>query len=133
MKRISLNYFNEKTISSGDDYQIDPTEEYMINHEEELQFQPDIMSSFLIIGAPPALKNYHAWLYKNNFDLEMPNPTKEAVALYYGVEPLWKTEYSQGIIVKAEGDDDYYIVMECSSKNKGYKHTKVILTMGGCM
>lgn len=63
----------------------------------------------------------------------MPNPTNEVVAPYYGVGPLWKTEYSQGIVVRAEDDDDYYIVMECSSKNKGYKHTKVILTMGGCM
>ena len=32
-----------------------------------------------------------------------------------------------------ENDIDYYIVMECSNKNKGYKHLKVILTMGGCM
>lgn len=64
---------------------------------------------------------------------DMPNPTNEVVAPYYGVGPLWKTEYSQGIVVRAEDDDDYYIVMECSSKNKGYKHTKVILTMGGCM
>lgn len=61
----------------------------------------------------------------------MPNPTNEIVAPFYGIGPLWKTEYSQGVVVKAEDDDDYYIVMECSSKNKGYKHTKVILTMGG--
>lgn len=59
----------------------------------------------------------------------MPNPTNEIVAPFYGIGPLWKTEYSQGVVVKAEDDDDYYIVMECSSKNKGYKHTKVILTM----
>ena len=91
------------------------------------------MTSFQIMGVPPALKNYHAWLFKNNFSYEMPNPTNEVVAPYYGVGPLWKTEYSQGIVVRAEDDDDYYIVMECSSKNKGYKHTKVILTMGGCM
>ena len=32
----------------------------------------------------------------------------------------------------AENDNDYFIVMECSSKNKGYKHAKVILTMGVC-
>lgn len=38
--------------------------------------------------------------------------------------PLWKTAYSQGIVVKAENDDDYFIVMECSRENSGYKHTK---------
>ena len=93
----------------------------------------EIMSYFQNIGTPPALKNYHSWLYKNNFSYKMPNPTNEIVAPFYGIGPLWKTEYSQGVVVKAEDDDDYYIVMECSSKNKGYKHTKVILTMGGCI
>lgn len=38
-----------------------------------------------------------------------------------------------GIVVKAEEDDDYYIVMECSSKNTGFEHTQILLTMGGCM
>ena len=63
----------------------------------------------------------------------MPNPTNEFVAKYYGLKPLWKTDYSQGIVVKNENDDDFYIVMECSNKNKGYKHTKIILTPDGCL
>ena len=89
--------------------------------------------SFQVMESPPALKNYYAWLFANGFNVEAPNPTNEFVAPYYGVKPLWETPYSQGIVVKAEDDSDYYIVMECSSKNKGYKHTKVILTLGGCM
>lgn len=133
MKKISLNTFEQKMDFAGKDYQLDPTEEYVINLEEELSFQLAIMSSFQNIGTPPALKNYHSWLYKNNFSYEMPNSTNEIVAPFYGIGPLWKTEYSQGVVVKAEDDDDYYIVMECSSKNKGYEHTKVILTMGGCI
>lgn len=133
MKKISLENFEDKTGFIGNEYQLNPTEEYVINLEDELPFQLAIMSSFQIMGTPPALKNYHAWLYKNKFSYEIPNPTNEAVAPFYGVKPLWKTEYSQGIVVKAEEEDDYYIVMECSSKNKGYKHTKVILTMSGCI
>lgn len=70
---------------------------------------------------------------KNGFNVELPNPTNEVVASYYGVKPLWKTDYSQGIVVMAEDESDYFIVMECSSRNRGYKHTKIILTMGGCM
>ena len=62
-----------------------------------------------------------------------PNPTNEFVARYYGVEPLWKTDYSQGIVVREEHDNDCYIVMECNNKNIGYKHTLIILTLGGCM
>lgn len=76
---------------------------------------------------------YHAWLFENGFNVELPNPTNEVVASYYGVKPLWKTDYSQGIVVMAEDESDYFIVMECSSRNRGYKHTKIILTMGGCM
>ncbi len=130
MKKIKLNQ-NSETIIGG--YILNPTEKYVINLAEEMEFQSAIMSSFQIMGYPPALKNYHAWLFENGFSVDAPNPTNEFVAPYYGVKPLWKTEYSQGIVVKAENDSDYFIVMECSDKNKGYKHTKVILTPGGCM
>ena len=131
MTKIKLNEM-KKTIMSGE-YVLDPTEEYVINLEEEMSFQMAIMQSFELMGPPPAIKNYHAWLFENGFNPEMPNPTNEFVASYYGVKSLWETPYSRGIVVKSENDDDYYIVMECSSLNKGYKHTKVILTLGGCM
>lgn len=131
MTKIKLNEI-KKTIMSGE-YVLDPTEEYVINLEEEMSFQMAIMQSFELMGPPPAIKNYHAWLFENGFNPEMPNPTNEFVASYYGVKSLWETPYSRGIVVKSENDDDYYIVMECSSLNKGYKHTKVILTLGGCM
>ena len=131
MKKIRLNEVEKK--SSGDEYALDPTEKYVIDIDNEMEFQTAILMSFQVMGAPPALKNYHAWLFANGFNVEAPNPTNEFVAPYYGVKPLWATPYSQGIVVKAEDDSDYYIVMECSSKNKGYKHTKVILTLGGCV
>ncbi len=132
MKKIKLNEdFWE--ITSIDEYELDPTEEYVIDVEEEMEFQTATMMSFKIMGPPPALKNYHAWLFENGFNVDVPNPTNEVVARYYGIKPLWKTAYSQGIVVKAENDSYYFIVMECSSKNKGYKHAKVILTLGGCM
>lgn len=132
MKRIKLNENLEK-IASIDEYKLDPTEKYVIDIEEEMEFQIATMMSFQIMGPPPALKNYHAWLFENDFNVEEPNPTNEVVARYYGVKPLWKTAYSQGIVVMDENDNDYFIVMECSSKNKGYKHVIVILTMGGCI
>lgn len=131
MKNIKLN----DSLNIGNvigDYILNPTEKYVINLEDEMEFQMATLSMFKISGAPPALKNYHAWLYENGFSVESPNPTNEAVAPCYGVKPLWKTDYSQGIVVMAENESDYYIVMECSKKNKGYKHTMVILTMGGC-
>ena len=132
MKKIKLNEdLGEKT--SIDEYILDPTEKYVIDIEEEMEFQMATMMSFQIMGPPPALKNYHAWLFENGFNVEAPNPTNEVVARYYGVKPLWKTAYSQGIVVKAENDSDYYIIMECSRKNEGYKHTQIIVTLGGCM
>lgn len=132
MKKLKLNEDTGK-ITSIDEYILDPTEEYVIDIEEEMEFQMATMMSFQIMGPPPALKNYHAWLFENGFNVEAPNPTNEVVARYYGVKPLWKTAYSQGIVVKAKNDSDYFIIMECSNKNKGYKHTQVILTMGGCI
>ena len=132
MKKIKLNESLEKE-PSADGYRLNPTEKYVINIEEEMEFQSAIMMSFQIMGPPPALKNYHAWLFENGFNVDLPNPTNKFVAQYYGVKPLWRTDYSQGIVVMDEHDSDYFIVMECSSKNKGYKHTQVILTLGGCM
>ena len=132
MKEVNLSGSIENEISV-DGYRLDPSEKYVINLIEEMEFQQSIMMSFQIMGYPPALKNYHAWLFENGFSVEAPNPTNEFVAKYYGVKPLWKTDYSQGIVVKDEKDSDYFIVMECSNKNKGYKHTVVILTLGGCM
>lgn len=131
MKKIELDEIRRKT--SADGYILDPTEKYIIDIEKEMEFQKAILMAFQIMGAPPALKNYHAWLFENGFNVDMPNPTNEFVAPHYGIKPLWKTEYSQGIVVKAKNEDDYFIVMECSSKNKGYKHSKVILTLSGCL
>ena len=131
MKKIKLNDNLQKYPAVGE-YILDPTEKYVIDLEQEVKFQMAIMTSFQVMGPPPALKNYHAWLFENGFR-DASTPTNEAVASYYGVKPLWKTPYSQGIVLMAEGEDDYYIVMECSNKNKGYKHTMVILTLGGCM
>ena len=132
MKKIKLNDQVHECPSAGE-YILDPTEKYVIDLVKETEFQMSVIMSFQIMGPPPALKNYHAWLFENGFNMDAPNPTNEVVASYYGVKPLWKTPYSQGVVVMAEDDSDYYIVMECSSKNKGYKHTMVILTMGGCM
>ena len=132
MKKIKLHDIQERR-NSADEYTLDPTEKYVINLEEEMEFQMAVMMSFQMMEPPPAIKNYHAWLFENGFNVELPNPTNEVVAPYYGVKPLWKTDYSQGIVVMAEDESDYYIVMECSSRNKGYKRTKVILTMGGCL
>lgn len=131
MKKVCLNVTKNDTLS--DDYVLDPAEKYVIDIEKEMESQMAILISFQMMGPPPALKNYHAWLYENGFNVDSPNPTNEVVARYYGIKPLWKTPYSQGIVVRAENDDDYFIVMECSSKNRGYKHAQIILTLGGCM
>ena len=85
------------------------------------------------MGYPPALKNYHAWLHENGFNVEYPNPTNAFVAPFFGVKQLWETFYSQGLVVKCENSEDYYIVMECSGKNRGFRHTQVVLTLGGCL
>lgn len=131
MIKIKLNDVSKRNTLINE-YMLDPTKKYVIDIEEEIEFQMAIVMSFQIMGPPPAIKNYHAWLFENGFCVEMPNPTNKVVESYYGVKPLWKTPYSQGIVVRAENEYDYFIVMECSNKNNGYKHTQIILTLGGC-
>ena len=114
-------------------YTLDPTEEYVINIDDEIAYQSAVMMAVRTVGGPVAIKDYYEWLLANGFDQRKPNPTNEFVAPYYGVKPLWSTDYSQGIVVKAEDDPDYFIVLECSDKNIGYKHTKIILTLHGCL
>lgn len=97
MKKIKLNK-NLGRKTSIDEYILAPTEKYVIDIEEEMEFQVATMMSFQIMGPPPALKNYHAWLFENGFNVDAPNPTNEVVACYYGVKPLWKTDYSQGLL-----------------------------------
>lgn len=87
MKKIKLNVELEKG-STVDEYRLNPTEKYVINIEEEIEFQTAIMMSFQIAGPPPALKNYHAWLLENGFSVDSPNPTNVFVAPFYGVIPL---------------------------------------------
>ena len=132
-KRINLSTY-KSAQPCNDGYELDPKEKYLlVDFEKELEFQLSILKSFQIMGFPPAFVNYHSWLFKNGFNPEVPNPTNAFVAEYYGAKPLWKTDFSQGIVVKVENNDDFYIVMECSRKNKGYKHTRVVLTLGGCL
>lgn len=132
MKKIKLNS-NMNSLNLFEGYELNPREKYVINLKDELEFQLAIIESINNMGCPPAIKNYHEWLFENNFNVESPNPTNSFVAQYYGVKPLWKTDYSQGIVMAAEDESDYFIVMECSAKNKGYIHTKIILTLGGCI
>lgn len=131
MQKIKLNK-NFGQIVNAHGFELDATKQYVINMEDEFEQQRNIIHAAQVMGLP-AMKDYHAWLKDNGFDVNMPNPTNDFVEKFYGVEPLWKTELSQGIVVKEESDDDYFIVMECSRLNEGFKYTQIIVTMGGCM
>lgn len=131
MKKIKLNQDMGKFVEAHG-YVLEPKEKYILSIKDELDQQQDIMNSIHIMGLT-ALKDYHTWLKTNNFDANEPNPTNDFVSSYYGEKPLWTTKLSQGIVVKAEEDDDYYIVMECSRESTGFKYTQIIVTLGGCL
>lgn len=84
MKKLKLNKDAGK-LTPIDEYMLDPAEKYVIDIEEEMEFQMETMMSFQIMGTPPALKNYHAWLFENGFDTEVPNPTNEVVAILLAI------------------------------------------------
>lgn len=131
MKKIKLNKdFGQIVEAHG--YELDSTKEYVINIKDELEEQEGILRAVQTMGLL-AIEDYHKWLSENGFNVNIPNPTNEFVSKYYGVRPLWNTDLSQGIVVKAENDDDYFIVMECSRLNEGFKYTQIIVTLGGCL
>lgn len=51
------------------------------------------------------------------------------VSMFYGIRPLWTTKLFKGIVVKAENQNDYFIVMECSRLNKLFKKIYIIVTL----
>lgn len=131
MKKIKLNEDMGKVVLSHD-YKLSATEKYVINLDKELNEQITILEAIKMMGLE-AMKDYWKWLENNGFSKDMPNPTNNSVKTSYGVKPLWKTNLSQGLVVKNENDSDYYILMECSRENEGFKYTQIILTLGGCM
>ena len=131
MLKIKLNKdFGKTVIAHG--YELDPKKQYCICLDDELEQQIGILRAVNTIGLS-AISDYHTWLRDNGFDIDMPYLTNDFVSQFYGSKPLWKTELSQGICVKAENEDDYFIIMECSRQNEGFKYTQIILTLGGCM
>lgn len=131
MVHLKLNKDFGKVVQAHG-YELDPAEQYYICLENELEQQAGIVGAVQTMGLP-ALNDYHKWLKDNGFNVDMPDPTNAYVSSYYGVKPLWSTSLSQGIAVRNKDDDDYYIVMECSRENTGFKYTQIVLTMGGCI
>ena len=112
MERIKLNPdFGKSVVAHG--YELEPTKMYVVNLGEEMQQQQSIMSAVHAMGLE-AMKDWHTWLKDNGFNQQMPNPTNDFVSEYYGSKVLWETALSRGVVVKAEDEDDFYIVMECS-------------------
>lgn len=131
MEKIKLNKDFGKIVEAHG-YELDATNKYIINVKNEIEEQAAVLTAIDVMGLP-ALDDYYKWLIDNGFNPIMPNPTNDFVSKYYGVKPLWSTSLSQGIVVKAEDDDDYYIVMECSRLNTGFKYTQIIVAVGGCL
>lgn len=123
---------NHTELEKQGEYYLDATQEYEINSDAELEKVPLVFRSVMSTGFK-AIEDYHRWLIDNGFDVNFPNPTNEFVSKFYGKKPLWKTELSQGIVVKDTLDDDYYIVLECSRNTPGYKYLQVLVTPGGCL
>jgi len=132
MKDLKLNPNLGKTVIMHG-YQLNPTEQYCICPADEKERQKTIKAAIKTMGGLLALNDYHNWLKASGFDVSSPNPTNDFVAPFFGVKPLWHTDLSQGIVVKNKDDNNYYIVIECSWLNKGFRNVQLILTMGGCV
>lgn len=132
LEKLKLNKNMGKVVKAHG-YSLSAEKEYVINLKEEFSEQTGILQTVQTMGLE-AMQDWWKWLEANGFNTDMPNPTNKHVAPFYGKKPLWETNLSKGIVVKDENDDDdYYVVMECSRENEGFKYTQIILTLGGCM
>ncbi|MGK0714407.1 hypothetical protein ACSHWF_09205 [Aerococcus urinaeequi] len=131
MEKIILNQTMGKNVNPHN-YVLSATKKYVMNLEEEIPKQMSILQAVQTMGLE-AINDWWRWLESNGFSKDQPNPTNSFVEKFYGKSPLWKTELSQGLVMRNEDDDDYYIVMECSRENEGFKYTQLVLTLGGCM
>lgn len=124
MQKIKLNK-NMGKLEIAHGYVLDPRTEYVINYDDEMKEQ----YSFLLLTQmfdSLAINDYHKWLESNGFSSDFPNPTLDILKEHYGRKCLWKTELSQGLVMK-DTDDDYCIVMECSRLNTGFKYSQIVL------
>ena len=131
MEKLKLNKEMGKPVTAHG-YELSETKKYVIDLEKEFKGQIAILEAVRAMGLE-AMKDWWKWLEINGFSTETPNPTNDFVEKFYGNKSLWKTDLSQGLVVKNEKDDDYYILMECSRENEGFKYTQLVLTLGGCM
>ncbi|MFT8988375.1 MAG: hypothetical protein ABF966_09110 [Bifidobacterium psychraerophilum] len=132
MRKIKLNRATEKG-GMWHGYVLCPTSEYVINLKDEESEQDAILRAVQAVGEPPALVDYRQWLTKNGCDVVVPNSIKGLVKEHYGKKALWENEFSRGIVVKAEGEDDYYIVVECSHRNKSFEYAQIVVNPSGCV
>lgn len=131
MEKLKLNKgIGESVRPHG--YKLDASKKYIINIDDEIEEQFSILQAVQLMGLV-ALVDWLKWLEKNGFDTDFPDPTNSYVESYYGKKPLWQSNLSQGLVVKNETDDNYYVVMECSRENEGFKYTQIVLTLEGCL
>lgn len=132
MKELKLNESMGKYVVATSGYKLDPSEKYVIDLNIEIEKQMATLQAVQMFGLN-AMNDWHMWLSENDFNPNMPNPTNEFVSRFYGKKELWKTELSQGLVVKNKDDDDFYILMECSRENEGFKYSQIVVTLGGCL
>ena len=130
-----------------------PPHGFELNAEEELVFDfiadADVIAGApyvaMVMGWPRAMEDFWNWCEENDFPSNVDvdemisgevkqswSVPEEAVKEYYGKKPLWTTKYSQGIVAREKNSDDYYVVVECSRENEGWKYARILATPGGC-
>lgn len=102
MEKLILNKDIGKPVNPHG-YELSETKKYVINLGKELKEQIAILEAVKVMGLG-AMNDWWHWLESNGFSKETPNPTNDFVEKFYGVESLWKTDLSQGLVVKRDYD-----------------------------
>lgn len=119
-------------------YTVNPYKKHVFDSEKDWEAIALTMFTIGACGQPKAFEDYWKWCEENNVPTSVIDGIKtyhipnELAAKFYGEGPLWETPYSQGIVIREKKEDDYYVMLECSKNNPGWKYAKILLTPYGC-
>jgi hypothetical protein len=137
MELLKLNPNPEELIklTKPHGYEIDPSKSYYIDISDNHEFEHVMLTQQLreLVNETKGMKSYKKFCKKYNLESDSgneDNAIKKIVKNHFpNGGPLWKDEFSQGIIVEVDDLGNVGIVVEMSRENTGFKYTRILATV----
>lgn len=113
----------------GNNKYIIKEDKYYFEHNCNMLFTIEALGGMQNQDCKRIIKDYNNIVYK-----VCPAGDKKELASYYGKGPIWKNNYTQGIVVKLLDNNiiTYEILVECSNLCTGFKYSKFVPSDAEC-